>query len=140
DPVPRTGRWLQSNVQGHFNYYAVPVNLKSLGRFRDRVLALWWRALRRRSQNTQSRGRASSHWLSVGFLNRARFIPFRMHASPPLICDKNRLKLLQEDIERNAGLSSIGRGAFHILLWDDSLPVPSKRRITSSIFLRRVEK
>jgi len=50
DPVPRTGRWLQSIVQGHFNYYAVPGNLKSLGMFRDRVLVLWWRTLRRRSQ------------------------------------------------------------------------------------------
>ena len=49
-PVPRTGRWLQSIVQGHFNYYAVPGNLKSLGMFRDRLLALWWRTLRRRSQ------------------------------------------------------------------------------------------
>jgi len=50
DPVPQTGRWLQSIVRGHFNYYAVPGNLKSLGVFRDRVLALWWRTLRRRSQ------------------------------------------------------------------------------------------
>ncbi len=50
DPVPQTGRWLKSVVQGHFNYYAVPGNLTSLGVFRDRVLALWWRTLRRRSQ------------------------------------------------------------------------------------------
>ena len=50
DPVPQTGEWLHSIVQGHFNYYAVPGNLKSLGVFRDRVLALWWRTLRRRSQ------------------------------------------------------------------------------------------
>ena len=50
DPMPRTGKWLQSVVHGHFNYYAVPGNLKSLGMFRDRVLALWWRTLRRRSQ------------------------------------------------------------------------------------------
>ena len=50
DPVPQTGRWLQSVVQGHFNYYAVPGNLKSLGVFRDRLLALWWHTLRRRSQ------------------------------------------------------------------------------------------
>jgi RNA-directed DNA polymerase len=49
-PVPQTGRWLKSVVQGHFNYYAVPGNLASLGAFRDRVLALWWRTLRRRSQ------------------------------------------------------------------------------------------
>jgi hypothetical protein len=50
DPLPQTGMWLQSVVQGHFNYYAVPGNLASLGAFRDRVLALWWRTLRRRSQ------------------------------------------------------------------------------------------
>jgi hypothetical protein len=40
DPLSQTGRWLQSVVQGHFNYYAVPGNLASLGAFRDRVLAL----------------------------------------------------------------------------------------------------
>jgi group II intron reverse transcriptase/maturase len=50
DPMPQTGRWLQSVVQGHFNYYAVPGNLASLGAFRDRVLGLWWRTLRRRGQ------------------------------------------------------------------------------------------
>jgi group II intron reverse transcriptase/maturase len=50
DPVRQTGQWLKSVVQGHFNYYAVPGNLKSLGVFRNRVVALWWRTLRRRSQ------------------------------------------------------------------------------------------
>ena len=30
DPLPQTGRWLRSVVQGHFNYYAVPGNLASL--------------------------------------------------------------------------------------------------------------
>jgi RNA-directed DNA polymerase len=50
DPVPHTGKWLQSVVQGYFNYYAVPGNLSSLAIFRDRVMALWWRTLRRRSQ------------------------------------------------------------------------------------------
>ncbi len=50
DPVPQTGQWLKSVVQGYFNYYAVPGNLASLGVFRDRVLALWWRTLRRRIQ------------------------------------------------------------------------------------------
>jgi group II intron reverse transcriptase/maturase len=53
DPVPQTGRWLKSVVQGYFNYYAVPGNLTRLGVFRDRVLALWWRTLRRRSQKRQ---------------------------------------------------------------------------------------
>jgi RNA-directed DNA polymerase len=31
DPVPQTGQWLKSIVQGYFNYYAVPGNLESLG-------------------------------------------------------------------------------------------------------------
>jgi hypothetical protein len=50
DPVPQTGEWLKSVVQGYFNYYAVPGNLDSLAMFRDRLLGLWWRTLRRRSQ------------------------------------------------------------------------------------------
>ena len=48
--MPDTGKGLRSVVQGYFNYYAVPGNLTSLGIFRDRVMAYWWRALRRRSQ------------------------------------------------------------------------------------------
>src|SRR3981189_1619562 len=31
DPVPQTGAWLRSVVQGYFNYYAVRGNLDSLG-------------------------------------------------------------------------------------------------------------
>ena len=31
-------------------------------------------------------------WLRAGFLNRARFIPFRMPALPLFICDKNRMR------------------------------------------------
>src|ERR1019366_112466 len=50
DPVPQTGQWRRSGVQGYFNYSAVPGNLASVGVFRDRVLALWWRTIRRRSQ------------------------------------------------------------------------------------------
>src|SRR5499425_2504359 len=50
DPVPQTGAWLRSVVQGYFNYYAVPGNLASLGVLRDRVMALWWHTLCRRSQ------------------------------------------------------------------------------------------
>jgi hypothetical protein len=50
DPVRQTGQWLKSIVQGHFNYYAVPGNLDSLGVFRDRLIGQWWHTLRRRSQ------------------------------------------------------------------------------------------
>jgi RNA-directed DNA polymerase len=48
DPVPQTGGWLRSVVQGYLN--AVPGNLESIAVFRDRLLGLWWRTLRRRSQ------------------------------------------------------------------------------------------
>jgi hypothetical protein len=50
DTVPDTGNWLRAIMQGHFNYYAVPGNLDSLGMFRERVLSMWWRVLCRRSQ------------------------------------------------------------------------------------------
>jgi len=50
DPVPQTGEWLRSVVQGYFNYYAVPGNLDSLSLFRDRLLGTWWQTLCRRSQ------------------------------------------------------------------------------------------
>src|SRR5260370_222920 len=50
DPVPQTGAWPRSVVQGYFNHYAVPGNLDSLGLFRERVLRSWGQALQRRSQ------------------------------------------------------------------------------------------
>jgi hypothetical protein len=50
DATPGTGTWLRAVVQGHFNYYAVPGNLDSLGMFRERVLSMWWHVLCRRSQ------------------------------------------------------------------------------------------
>ena len=53
DPVPQTGRWLRSVLRGYFNYYAVPGNLNTLGLFRDRVLRLWGKTLRRRSQKSR---------------------------------------------------------------------------------------
>ena len=62
DPVPQTGRWLKSIVQGYFTYYAVPGNLTSLGLFRDRVLALSCGVLfADGARNAGSRGRASSY-------------------------------------------------------------------------------
>lgn len=53
DPVPQTGEWLKSVVQGYFNYYAAPGNLDSLGVFRDRLLRLWGHSLRCRSQKSR---------------------------------------------------------------------------------------
>jgi group II intron reverse transcriptase/maturase len=50
DPVPHTGEWLKSVVQGYFNYHAVPGNMDSLRVFRARVTRLWRRILLCRSQ------------------------------------------------------------------------------------------
>src|SRR5207245_8323303 len=50
DPVPQTGGWLKSVVQGYFNYYAVPGKLTSLGVFRSRVLEIGRASCRGRSQ------------------------------------------------------------------------------------------
>jgi len=50
DPVAQTGKWLQSVVQGYFNYHAVPGNLVRLGVFGERVTRFWRRTLRRRGE------------------------------------------------------------------------------------------
>ena len=50
DPVPHTGEWLKSVVQGYFNYHAVPGNMDSLRVFRARLTRLWRRTLLCRSQ------------------------------------------------------------------------------------------
>jgi RNA-directed DNA polymerase len=52
-PIPSTGAWLKSVVQGYLNYYAVPENLKRLGMFRAEVCRAWLHALRRRSQRSR---------------------------------------------------------------------------------------
>jgi group II intron reverse transcriptase/maturase len=49
-PLAKQGRWLQRVVAGYFNYHAVPSNLSRMAAFRYRVLWLWHRSLRRRSQ------------------------------------------------------------------------------------------
>jgi group II intron reverse transcriptase/maturase len=52
-PVPEVGKWLRTVLRGHFNYYGVPQNSAALNTFRYYVSWLWWRTLRRRSQNTR---------------------------------------------------------------------------------------
>jgi hypothetical protein len=44
------------------------------------------------ARNTGSTGRASLYWLSDGFLNRERSIPFLTLAMSPVIRDKNRMR------------------------------------------------
>jgi len=50
DSINQTGAWLRSVLLGHYRYYGVPRNIKAMGSFHYRVLWLWHRALKRRSQ------------------------------------------------------------------------------------------
>lgn len=52
-PIPEVGRWLSRVLQGHYNYYGVPGNLRSLSQFRWRLGRQWRRVLRTRSQRTK---------------------------------------------------------------------------------------
>jgi len=53
-PIPRQGEWLRGVVSGWFNYHAVPTNFRSLQTFRDCVVRLWLRSLRRRGQRDKT--------------------------------------------------------------------------------------
>jgi group II intron reverse transcriptase/maturase len=48
--IPQQGRWLRAVVQGYLAYHAVPTNFRAVCTFRYRVVELWLRSLRRRSQ------------------------------------------------------------------------------------------
>jgi group II intron reverse transcriptase/maturase len=53
-PIPGQGQWLKQVVTGYFNYHAVPTNGRALATFRFRVIDLWTRTLRRRSQKDRT--------------------------------------------------------------------------------------
>lgn len=53
-PIPEVGKWLAAVVRGHIRYYGVPGNGPRLQAFRFAIGRLWYRALRRRSQNDRS--------------------------------------------------------------------------------------
>ncbi len=49
-PIPEQGKWLKQVLAGYYAYHAVPTNYWSTSAFREKVVSLWMRALRRRSQ------------------------------------------------------------------------------------------
>jgi len=53
-PIQEQGKWLNRVVTGFFNYHAVPTNRAALVTFRDQIIDLWRRTLRRRSQKDGS--------------------------------------------------------------------------------------
>ncbi len=77
DPIAETGAWLNKVLTGHLNYFAVPLNVRSVTWFFSRVQDLWRRALRRRSQ------RASLNWAKFSRLVDRFFPPITiLHPLP----------------------------------------------------------
>jgi hypothetical protein len=71
--IPEQGSWLRQVVRGFFAYHAVPTNSRALQAFRDRVLDLWRRALRRRSQRDRTTWARTSR-LADAFLPTPRIL------------------------------------------------------------------
>jgi group II intron reverse transcriptase/maturase len=65
--IPEQGCWLASVLTGHYRYYAVPDNIRALQAFREAVIRLWLKALRRRSQRSrmtwERMARIADRWL-----------------------------------------------------------------------------
>ena len=49
-PVAAQHRWLCSVLRGHYAYYGLPSNFRSMVAFRWEVVGLWYRVLRRRER------------------------------------------------------------------------------------------
>ncbi len=66
-PIHAQGRWLGAVLRGHLAYYAVPGNIHQVSAFREQLVRLWRRALRRRGQkhrlNWQRMKRHAERWL-----------------------------------------------------------------------------
>jgi RNA-directed DNA polymerase len=49
-PTKKVGAWLRQVLDGHMHYFAVPGNTKAVSTLRAKVVRLWLKSLRRRSQ------------------------------------------------------------------------------------------
>ncbi len=71
--IPVQGNWLKQVVTGYLNYHAVPTNGRALVTFRFRVIDLWTRTLRRRSQKDRTTWERIK-WLANDFLPKPRIL------------------------------------------------------------------
>jgi len=78
-PVAEMGGYLRSVVLGHNRYYGVPMNYESIRAFRWSVGRLWWRVLRRRSQNPRLQ------WRRMNLYIRRWLPPARICHPYPLV-------------------------------------------------------
>ena len=51
--IKEQGRWLSSVLNGWLNYYAVPGSFRFVRVFRYRLVRMWYKTLRRRSQKSR---------------------------------------------------------------------------------------
>jgi len=72
-PIPQQGEWLRQVVSGWFNYHAVPTNIRALQTFRDCVLRIWQRSLRRRGQRDKTTWERTKR-LADDFLPKPRIL------------------------------------------------------------------
>jgi RNA-directed DNA polymerase len=87
--IGEVGAWLKSVVSGHYQYYGVPGNKRSLSNFREQVTLAWFRMLRRRSQKSNTTwARMSVHlrrWIPVPQISHpypdARFTRYHLGKS-----------------------------------------------------------
>jgi RNA-directed DNA polymerase len=82
-PVPELGAYVRAVVQGHMQYYAVPMNYRSVYAFARAVGRLWWQTLCRRSQRRLSWARMR-HYIT-------RWVP-PLHICHPYPFDRFRVR------------------------------------------------
>jgi group II intron reverse transcriptase/maturase len=63
DAIEEVGCWLRRAVQGYYNYFAVPDNLRRLMSFRHALGRLWHKVLCRRSQKGRMSWDAFNKWI-----------------------------------------------------------------------------
>jgi group II intron reverse transcriptase/maturase len=64
DAIDDVGAWLKKVVQGYYNYFAVPDNIRKLSNFRYALERIWHKVLCRRSQKGQMRWDVFTKWAS----------------------------------------------------------------------------
>jgi hypothetical protein len=55
-PLAEQHRWYSSVLRGHYGYFGMPHNWRSLNGFLQEVRRIWFNCLRRRSQKNRRKG------------------------------------------------------------------------------------
>jgi len=72
--VADVGQWLKTVLTGHYQYYGVPRNYRSLHAFRGRIIEMWRHALRRRSDKKHRVTWTRMHQLADQWLPTPRIV------------------------------------------------------------------